>query len=474
MIKRFLKDSAIYLVPNLLGRGMSLFLIPLYTEVLSPGDYGVFDLFSMFASLANLVVAFEVNQGIARFYSSSSSDKDKVEYASSALWFTVATYLTFCLILYVFSGKLAPLIMGKEGLLDVYYIGIVHIFLGGLNLLVQNQFKWELKSKTYAIQSIILLISTAAASIYLTYVLNWGVKGVVLGQVFGFVCSTLFGFTSLRNTYFFTFNIRKLREMLIFSAPLVPASMAVFFMNYSDRLMINHFFSVDELGLYGIAFRISAVVSILLIGVRSALMPLIYANFEKKETVGELEKLFRYFVLMALIFFVSISLLSQWVLEVFTSEAFYSAYQYVPILVLGIIFSQSYIFMPGASIKKKTKYFLFINILTAGINIGMNLLLIPYWGLIGVALATFIAHFMSFVLHVVVSQRLYYVPHKLMRLFMVFIFTIVMVYGLINYYEINRLLLVIIVNLSLIALSFMAGLIRVEELASLKKTILKR
>ena len=134
MIKRFLKDSAIYLVPNLLGRGMSLFLIPLYTQVLSPGDYGVFDLFTMFASLANLVVALEVNQGIARFFSSASSNRDKIEYASSALWFTVVMYLIFCLILFVFSGKLAPIIMGKEGLLNVFYIGIVHIFLGGLNL----------------------------------------------------------------------------------------------------------------------------------------------------------------------------------------------------------------------------------------------------------------------------------------------------------------------------------------------------
>jgi O-antigen/teichoic acid export membrane protein len=473
MIKKFVKDSAIYLIPNLLGRGMSLFLIPLYTQVLSPGDYGVFDLFTLFASLANLIVSLEVNQGIARFYSSSSSIQDKVEYASSALWFTIGMYILFCLLLFFNSDRLAPYILGRDGLEDVYLLGIAHIFLGGLNLLIQNQFKWELRSKTYAVQSMVMLVVTSGASIYLVYFLHWGVKGVIVGQIVGFICSLLFGFINLRTTYSFLFNSEKLKRMLKFSAPLVPASMAVFFMNYSDRLMINHFFSVNELGIYGIAFRISGVVGILLIGVRSALTPLIYANFDKLETKGDLERLFRYFVIGALLFFMTISLLSEWILQVFTSEAFYSAYEFVPILVLGILFSQSYIFMPGASVKKKTKYFLIINTFSAAVNIGLNLILIPVFGLLGVAGATLSAHFISFVCHVFISQKLYFVPHNLFRFVWVLIFAVGAVAGLLNFYEINRVLLVVIVNLSFLIFTFSIGVIQKDELLYIRKLLKK-
>ena len=291
------------------------------------------------------------------------------------------------------------------------------------------------------------------------------------GQIVGFTASILFGLFSLRNTYAFVFSKLKLKKMLVFSAPLVPASMAVFFMNYSDRLMINHFFSVDELGIYGIAFRISSVVSLLLIGVRSALMPLIYANFEKKETSSEIEVLFRYFTIAALLFFISLSLFSRLILEVFTTESFYSAYQYVPILVLGILFSQSYIFMPGASIKKKTKYFLIINSITAGLNIVFNLILIPRMGLIGVALATMLAHLISFTFHYFISQKYYYVSHQVFKLSLVLFYAMGVVYYFINYEQVNRILLVVILNISFLILVLGLGIIKKDEIIKLKSIV---
>lgn len=416
MIKSFIKDGAIYMIPSLLARGVSLFLIPLYTRVLTPADYGAFDLFTVFAAITNMVVALEVNQAIARFYPTAKDELHKRKYASTALWFTVAAYGVFSLILLMASSTLGPMIMGRDDLDGVFRIGTLHIFLGGVNYLIQNQFKWELRSKHFAVQSIILLLITSGVSIYLTYFLKMGVMGVILGQIAGFLGSTTFGLYMLRKTYLLSFKKSLLKEMLVYSAPLVPSGIAVFLTNYLDRIMINGYLSIEEVGLYGIAFRLAGLTSLLLIGIRSALMPLIFNNYEKEQTKRDIEILFRYFSVGALLFFAALSLFSKEILQVFTTEAYYESYRYVPILILGILFSQSYIFMPGASIAKKTKYFLYINLGAAALNIGLNLLLIPSLGLYGVAIATMSSHFMTFVLHYLVSQRFYRVPHNMYRL----------------------------------------------------------
>lgn len=471
MIKSFLKDGAIYMIPSLLARGVSLFLIPLYTRVLTPADYGAFDLFTLFAAIANMVVALEVNQAIARFYPTAKDELHKRKYASTALWFTMATYGIFSLILLMASSTLSPLIMGREDLDSVFRIGTLHIFLGGINYLMQNQFKWELRSKHFAAQSIILLLITSGGSIYLTYFLKMGVMGVILGQIVGFLGSITFGLYMLRRTYMLSFEKSLLKEMLVYSAPLVPSGIAVFFTNYLDRIMINGYLSIEEVGLYGIAFRLAGLTSLLLIGIRSALMPLIFKNYEKEQTKRDIEILFRYFSVSSLLFFATLSLFSKEILQFFTTEAYHESYCYVPILILGILFSQSYIFMPGATIAKRTKYFLYINLSAAALNIGLNLILIPSFGLYGVAIATMTSHFLTFVLHYTVSQRYYRVLHNMYSLGFLMISTVVSVSTFIYSSWEPGLLLKISLIFSIGVLAVLLRIFKPEELARLRSKL---
>ncbi len=66
MLKAVLRDSLVYGLASVLSKGLAIFLLPLYTRVLSPGDYGAYDLLITLGALANVVVALEVAQGLAR------------------------------------------------------------------------------------------------------------------------------------------------------------------------------------------------------------------------------------------------------------------------------------------------------------------------------------------------------------------------------------------------------------------------
>ena len=149
MLKLFFKDSIIYTIPSILSRGISIILVPLYTRVLNPSDYGSLDLFMVFANLVNLVVALEISQGVARFYASEGDSYRKTLYASTSLWFTLFCYILFSSAMIYLSSSVSDFIMGQSKHLIAFKCGIIYILVNGVFYLAQNQLRWELKSKEY-------------------------------------------------------------------------------------------------------------------------------------------------------------------------------------------------------------------------------------------------------------------------------------------------------------------------------------
>lgn len=410
MLGAFLKDSIVYLIPTVISRGLALILLPLYTRVLSPADYGSLDLLVVFAGIVKLTVALEVTQGVARFFGSEQDPVKKIAYASSALWFSVFAYSVFAAVALLFSKQLAPLVMGQEGLNRAYQLGIVFIWISGIFYLVQNQFRWELRSRRYAELSLIMAVVTGIVSIGLTYGMEWGLEGLIIGMIVGAAVPTCVALGAYENSFRLVIDRPSLVEMLKFSYPLVFSSIAVWITLYADRLMINHFLSVDDVGLYGVAYRVASIVGFAMLGFQSALTPLIYTHYQSPDTPDKLARIFRIFVFIALIGVLVLSVSVDYLLLLLTTTEYFGAALLVVILMPGILLSNMYIFMPGASIEKKTHLIVVINIAGGLLNIGMNVLLIPTYGLTGAAIATSGSFLAVFLANVIVSQRFYYIP----------------------------------------------------------------
>ncbi len=415
-IRSFFRDSIIYLIPSIISRGLSLFLIPLYTLVLIPSDYGVLDLLLAFGSLINVIVGFEVSQGVARYYPESEDREEKILYASSAFWFTVICYSVFLVASLGTSTSMTVWILGKREYVLVFRLGMVYLWLNGLFYLIQNQFRWELRSKEYAWVSLIVSIGTASFSVWLVYLLRWGLTGTLYGMIFGTSAGCLYGIWKLRNSFRFRFHKAHLQRMLHFSVPLVPAGLAAFVSAYIDRVMIKQYLSLTEVGLYGVAFRLASVINLVMIGFQSALTPLIYTYHKEEKTPGQLAMIFRVFMLVSLTVFLGMSLFAKEIIMLITSEQYYESYKIVKYLVPSILLLSMYIFAPGIGIAKKSKYILWISILGALVNTLLNIVLIPLLGTIGAALATLIASLMVFVVYMTISQKLYYAPHQWKKL----------------------------------------------------------
>ncbi len=430
MLKAFLKDSAIYAVPSFISRGLSFFLVPLYTRVLNPADYGSLDLFMVFANIVNLTIALEISQGVARYYSVEKHLARKVLYASTAFWFTLVCYSIFVTVMWMCTDQLAALIMRQKGLETVFRIGLLFIWINGLFLIIQNQLRWELRSKEYAAVSLSMTLVGAGVSVWLAYYLRLGIEGLLSGAVSGCLVGSLLGLWLLRASFRLQFSGVRLREMLSFSAPLVISGAATWVSLYVDRLMLSHFLSIDDVGLYGIGSRLASIVTLVMVGFQSALTPLIYTHHQRPDTPLQLERIFRFFLAFALLVYLVLSLFTFDILQFLTTESFLGGAAVVIYLVPAMLLANMYIFAPGISLAKKTNYFIWINLGGAFLNIGMNILFIPLLGIVGAALATAISYLVVFITHMVLSQRFYPVPHRWRAIVGCSVLVSLMVWGL--------------------------------------------
>lgn len=411
MIRRFFRDSAIYTIPSILSYGISFFLIPLYTRVLAPSDYGALDMITVFGSLIALTMALEISQAVARFYQDEKTNDGKKALASTALWFSVFMFTVFLVAALAFAPELSLIVIGAPGLDDIFRLGVVFIWVNGFFYLLKNQLRWELRSKAYSTVSIVHSLTTAGASVLLVYVFQLGIYGFLAGMIIGATAGTFLGLYYLKTTFQLRFDLTKLKTMLAFSIPLVPSSIAVFVSMYTDRLMINYYLSLEEVGLYGIGYRLASVSTLVLVGFQMALTPLVYKHYQEPETPHQLATIFRNFLAIAIVIFLILSLFADVALRILTTPAYYAASQVVVFLVPAILLSQMYIFAPGIGIAKKTHLFIWINFGGALLNIFFNWMLIPQIGYVGAGIATLMGYTCVFGAYMYCSQKLYYVPH---------------------------------------------------------------
>jgi len=214
-----------------------------------------------------------------------------------------------------------------------------------------------------------------------------------------------------RDLYRFTFDRHKLAEMLRFSLPLVPSSVGVFVTLYIDRVAIKELMTVADVGVFGIGYRVASVVSLLVIGVQLAVTPLIFSRYRDPEAPAALAQIFRAFVGMSLIVAVAMSIFALEILTVVTTPEFYAGAVVVPLLAPALLLSAMYVFAPGLGIAKRSGIQALIMIAGAVLNTVLNFLFIPVWGIVGAAAATLASAGAVLAVYMIVSQRLYHVPH---------------------------------------------------------------
>lgn len=412
MLRDALRDTVVYGLSSLLSRGLAIFLLPIYTRVLSPSDFGAYDLLITLCALANLVVALEISQGFARQLVDAPDAGRRTVLASTTLFFTLVMYGLFLGIGLAAAEPFNRWLLGDERHLTAFRVGICFIAISGIQYLLLNQFRWELRSKAFAVASLAYAIATLVFAAVFCVWLQMGLSGVMAAQLVAASSSVAMCLWMLRKSFSLAIDFGALREMLCFSTPLVPAGLAVFVSLYINRLALSHFATLADVGFYGIANRIASMSMLLILGVQAALTPLVYKHHRSPETPAQIAQLFSWFAAAALAGCLFLAIYASELLSVLATGSYSAAASLVALLAPALLISQMYVFAPGMAIQKKTDWQLWVTMLSAAVSGIGNWILVPQWGATGAAVAMLVSALVFFGAWVVASQRLYPIPYR--------------------------------------------------------------
>lgn len=416
MVGRFFKDSAIYALANICARGLALVFVPFYVRVLDEGEIGAMDLLMAWGALATVIVGLEVSNGMARVYSEQKDDASRRRVASTTFWFSAAAYGMFLAVVAGCARPLAGMVLGDEARAWPVTAAAASVAAGGLFVVVGQQLRYLMKPKLFAITSIANVGVTLLTTIVCVSWFRLGITGVFLGTLTGLTVASVMAWRWGREYLGFTFDRACCMQMIKFSLPLVPSSIAAVVSVYAGRVAIDLFLTRDDVGVFGIAARLGAIITLVMAGFSNALTPLVYSKHEDKETPGHLASIFRIFAVIALAGSAGFLLFSREVLHLLTTPKYAVALATVMVMAPSVLLGQMYIFAPGAWIKKRTWLITGVNICAAALNVTLCWVLIPRAGMEGAAWAALGSGLASFSLNMILSQRCYHVPHQWGRL----------------------------------------------------------
>lgn len=414
-IKTLSKHSVIYGLGGVLNKLLAFVLLPIYTRYLTPADYGILSLLLVTGSVAFIIV--QLGLGSALFREVIYCETDEKVATSTALYFLVVQALVLFGGLVVFSSPLSVLIFNTT----TYAYLLRLVFLTGLFQVIGVIFMARLRIREqaalYSAFSVAWFLVGAGLNIYFIVILRQGVGGLITA---GLIQAGLFAMIYL---IFLIPDMRPvlakpiLRSMLLFGIPMVPAGLADLVMVSADRYFLQHYFTTTEVGLYSLGYTIGMVMNLVVWSVQLAWPAQMFTIAKQPDAERQFSRILTYYVLVLGFFFLALSLLARELLVVMTTPAFYGAAAIVPLVALSyLLYGVRYMTNTALPTRNKMQYVPIIIIGTALLNLGLNYLLIPSYGMMGAAWATAISYLTLAVVNTAINLHFWYIPYEYGRM----------------------------------------------------------
>lgn len=384
----FVKNTLILLLGKFMTQFMSLLLLPLYTRYLITDDFGAVDLFQTYISLFVPILTLRVDSAIFRFLIDKRNDEVEKN--------NIITNITFITIIAVVITTCIGCIL--LNLIDIKYFKYVIFNL--IILMISNVLLQLLrglgKNISYSIASIVTGTSTLFINILLIVFLKFGAESILISSSISNVLCIIF--VILVTKYFKYLNIKSInkktiKDILVYSLPMIPNSLSWWIVNVSDRTIISAFLGTAFNGIYSVSCKFSNILNSIfsIFSMSWQETATLHINDEDKDDFFSkmINEIFMFFSILALLILVALPI----IYNIIIGENYMLSYNYIPILLYANSWNVLIGLIGGIYVaKKKTKEIANTTLASAIINIIINFLLIKFIGLFAACISTLLSY----------------------------------------------------------------------------------
>lgn len=383
------KNFGVLSIGSFASKAMSFFMVPLYTRVLSPSEYGVYNLITPIISILVIVLTLNISGAVLRFIMDRVDQKKDI-ISIGVFWTAIGSLLFTAFIIlnsrYYFIKGIQPYNT---------YIILMYIF-SSLNVLLNETAKANDQVKDISISGIIGTFSGIVFNLLFLLVIKLGLEGYFLANTLSIICNSMFLVVRLRLWKFFKLHINKelMKSMLIFTIPLAINQIGWWINNSADNYILYFFTSTAESGILAAAYKVPNIITTFTEFFLNAWNISVYSEYRKEGFHNYFMQSFYFFNDVCILGVGIIIMLSKPISRLLFAQSYYTAWKFMPCLLVSSFFVAISGF-PGSilSLKYNSKAMMTAGLIGAGTNIVLNVVFIITIGNTGIVLATAISSF---------------------------------------------------------------------------------
>jgi len=416
LLRRLLASSAAYQASSVVSSLLALITLPLYTKYLTPAEMGYAETLLTAIILLSIVLRLGVGEAFVRFWFDDEDAARRRRLAHTATAWTLYVSTLVVAVLLPFAGPLS------RALLDLDDATLLAFGLLGLWAFTNLEIAYALlrvqeRRQVYIMASVSNVLLTVGLTVILVVVADDGARGYVLGNYAASTIVLLALWVHERRLVSFR-PPHKLRALLAFGGPTVPADAAAFALNVVDRSYLLHADSPAASGRYALAAKLSTVVIVAVRGFQAAWPPLAYSITDEAQAARLYARVTTAYVVVTGLVVVGVTLIGRWAVRLLTTDPAYDgASAALPWVALGwALFGLMLVLVTVAGRARVTTRNFPATAAGLAVNVVLLVLLVGPLGIAGAGIALCGAYVVILLVLHLLTRHLFTVPFETGRL----------------------------------------------------------
>lgn len=420
-VTRFAKQSSIYAIGNISRQLIGFIMLPIYTQHMTPADYGVLGLLTFAISLIDILFGARLVQVVPKFYHEFKEAHERKAVISTALIQTsVASAITLAIIL-ASSSPASKILFGSTGYELIFSIFAVTILTQAIENYGLLYLRIQHKAWTFLSINLCKLVLQLILNIWLVVYMEMGALGAAITSAgTSLLFALLLGGMTIRHTGF-GYAKPIAQRMLKMSWPLWFAAFAGLYIGSANRYYMRLFGSLEDIGLFELAMRFASILGILIWRpINLHWQTERFSYYKKNQPAPAVyQTVFWFMTLLLTVAALGINIFADTVIKLMANDTYHDAAALVPYLTTGAIFTSLITYVNFSFlVTEKTGWITKNNYFMALVATIFFLWLIPNYGLIGSALAVTLIALVQFLITNHSAKREYDMRINVIPLFM--------------------------------------------------------
>jgi len=328
------KNTLIYTIGRILPQLSGFILLPIYTNYLTPDEYGAIQSMQVIITVLAIFLSLATERSMSRLYFDYNDIQEQKKLIGNAT-LLVLFLSSFCVaIMFLFKDYVSSIYQSIP-FYPFYYFAILNTYILVFSQLPKVILQVQQKAMTFFIVSILQFFSGVAFILYFLIISKEGAAGMLKGQMLGnLVVLPIFLYFILKQSIF-KIRFDMIRSIFSYSLPIVPSLVFAWVMNLSDRIFIERYFSLYDVGIYSLGYKIAGISALVTSSFYAAYSPIFYKIANDKSAQNPKEVLRNYnhtYVIIVIFLSFSIAFVSKEFIAIFLNIKYVDAWKIVNVI----------------------------------------------------------------------------------------------------------------------------------------------